>query len=166
MQTCFLWQCGTSHHIQRVPQIPKTLDCACVRSEVSAHKPSTKFFWRSTPRAYYGLTNLGKAYETMPLKTPLIVLIVPTLLVGFITIVQAQQYKVLNCQDLWSRRVSLLQKAGVCVQIPGGFTIFGSLKCKYTTEREASISREDRTYLFEIREAEIFMRCSSASNNG
>jgi YARHG domain len=105
------------------------------------------------------------ALKDMRITKLLIALTASALLVGSIAIAQAQQYKVLNCQDLWYRRVSVLQNAGVCVQIPGGLSTFGNLRCKYATEREASISRDDRTYLTEIREAEIFMRCPGASND-
>ena len=101
----------------------------------------------------------------MRLTKLLITLTAVALLVGSITIVRAQQYKVLNCQDLWYRRVRVLQNAGVCVELPEGLSTFGNLRCKYATEREASISRDDRTYLAEIREAEIFMRCPGTSKD-
>src|SRR6476620_10016637 len=105
------------------------------------------------------------ALKDMRLTKLLVAMTAPALLFGSIAIAQAQQYKVLNCQDLWYRRVSILQNAGVCVQIPGGLSAFGNLRCKYATEREASIPRDDRAYLTEIREAEIFMRCPGASND-
>ena len=85
------------------------------------------------------------------------------ILIGGLT--QAQGYRVLHCEDLWLMRLNILRNAGVCGLPPRGLSIFGRARCKYSSEGEAFITPDDKSYLVEIREAEKFMSCPRTEDN-